>query len=426
MKKVAFYTLGCKVNQYETQAMTELFQKAGYEVVSFESFADIYVVNTCTVTNLGDRKSRQMIRRAKKQNPNAFLAVTGCYAQVSPEEVAKVDGIDLILGTDKRREIVTLCENEIRAMLVGDIMKVREFENMAIGRYEERTRAFIKIEDGCDRYCSYCMIPFARGPVRSRPLEEVVEEAERLVCHGYKEIILTGIHVASYGKDLKGVTLLDAIRAVHQIDGVERLRLGSVEPVFFTDEVIRALSELPKVCRQFHLSLQSGCNETLSRMNRRYTTEEYRRSVERLRAAMPEVAITTDLICGFPGETEEEFRTTCDFLKKIGFAMIHVFPYSERKGTRAAGMEGSVPHKVREARAAKVGRLAKEMRREYMERFLGKEAILILEESPKEGYMEGVTDTYIRVWVPSKDRHGETVRVRLLSVEDGYMIGEIL
>lgn len=426
MKKVAFYTLGCKVNQYETQAMTELFINSGYEVVDFSEEADIYVVNTCTVTNLGDRKSRQMIRRAKKKNPNAFLAVTGCYAQVSPEEVAKIEGVDLILGTDKRAEIVELCEAGKKAMLVGDIMKVRAFENMTIDRYEERTRAFIKIEEGCDRFCSYCMIPFARGPVRSRPLEDVIDEANRLIAHGYREIILTGIHVASYGKDLKNVTLLDAIRAVHDLEGVERLRLSSVEPVFFTDAVIEELCALPKVCRQFHLSLQSGCDATLARMNRRYTTADYAHAVERLRAAMPEVAVTTDVICGFPGETEEEFQETCAFLQQIGFSMIHVFPYSERKGTRAADMEGSVPHPVREARAAKVGKLAEEMRKAYMAQFVGKEAEIILEQSPKEGYMEGVTDTYIRVWVPVTGRHAETVNVLLQSVEDGYMLGKIL
>ena len=426
MKKVAFYTLGCKVNQYETQAMTELFLNAGYRVVDFEEAADIYVVNTCTVTNLGDRKSRRMIRRAKKRNPAAFLAVTGCYAQVAPDEVAGIEGVDLVLGTDRRSEIVTLCEAGKKAALVGDIMKVRGFENMEISRYEERTRAFIKIEEGCDRFCSYCMIPFARGPVRSRPPESVVEEAKRLLSHGYREIILTGIHVASYGKDLKGVTLMDAIRAVHDLPGLQRLRLSSVEPVFFTDPVIAELASLPKVCRQFHLSLQSGCDETLMRMNRRYTTAEYAHAAERLRAAMPSVAITTDVICGFPGETGEEFEKTKAFLRTVGFAMIHVFPYSERRGTRAAEMEGSVPHKVREARAAEVARMAKEMRREYMARFTGQEAEIILETSPKEGYMEGVTDTYIRVWVPHEGDTGKTVRVRLLSVEDGYMTGEVL
>lgn len=426
MKTVAFYTLGCKVNQYETQAMTELFLNEGYQVVDFSEPADIYVVNTCTVTNLGDRKSRQMLRRAKRRNPNAFLAVTGCYAQVAPKEVSKIDGIDLILGTDQRARIVELCEAGKQAMLVGDIMKVREFENMEISRYEERTRAFIKIEEGCDRFCSYCMIPFARGPVRSRPIESVVQEAERLIGHGYKEIILTGIHVASYGKDLKEVSLLDVIRAVHCLPGVERLRLSSVEPVFFTDDVIEAIARLPKVCRQFHLSLQSGCDATLSRMNRRYTTAEYAHAVQRLRAIMPEVAITTDVICGFPGETQEEFEATKAFLQTIGFAMIHVFPYSERKGTRAAQMEGSVPHPVREARAAEVSALAEAMRRDYMARFVGEESEIILEQSPQEGYMEGVTGTYIRVWVPHEGDHSKTVRVRLLSVQDGYMMGEIL
>ncbi|MDM8128763.1 tRNA (N(6)-L-threonylcarbamoyladenosine(37)-C(2))-methylthiotransferase MtaB, partial [Paraclostridium benzoelyticum] len=314
MKKVAFYTLGCKVNQYETEAMLEMFKKDGYTQVDSEEFADVYVINTCTVTHMSDRKSRQYIRRMKKKNPDAIIAVVGCYSQVSPEEILEIEEVNLVMGTNERRQIVEEIKKldaSKKASTVDDIMKVRAFEEIEINQANGRTRAFMKIQDGCDRFCSYCIIPYARGgKVRSRDLESVVNEAKKLAHNGYTEIVLTGIHVASYGKDVKDaeVNLLSVIKAIDEIDGVKRIRLSSVEPILMTDEFIDTVSKMPKVCPHFHLSLQSGCDETLKRMNRRYTTEEYKEIVDKLREKMPEVAITTDVIVGFPGETNDEFN----------------------------------------------------------------------------------------------------------------------
>ena len=330
MKKVAFYTLGCKVNQYETEAMIELFEHAGYEHVQSEEYADVYVINTCTVTHMSDRKSRQYIRRVKKKNPNSVIAVVGCYSQVAPEEILDIEEVNLVMGTNDRRHIVekveaVTCNDKVST--VDDIMKVKEFEEIEITQTNGRTRAFMKIQDGCDRFCTYCIIPYARGRVRSRDLDNIVEEVKLLASKGYKEVVLTGIHVASYGKDIKDkeVKLLDVIKAVNEIDGIERIRTSSVEPILFTDEFVEEISKMDKVCPHFHLSLQSGCDATLDRMNRRYTTAEYREIVERLREKMPDVAITTDVIVGFPGETNEEFKQTYEFLKDIELSQMHIF-----------------------------------------------------------------------------------------------------
>ena len=354
-KKIAFTTLGCKVNMYDTEAMAELFQKKGYEVTDFDKFADIYIINTCTVTNLGDKKSRQTIRRAKKMNPNSIVAATGCYAQVSPDEVAKIDGINIVLGTKNRNSIVDIIENysdKTKVLnAVSDIMKEKTFENLSIDNLKNHTRAYIKIQEGCNRFCSYCIIPYARGPVRSRKPENVLSEVEKLAKNGFKEIVLSGIHVASYGVDLKNTNLTDILKQVHSINGIERIRFSSIEPVVITDDFITALKELPKICDHFHLSLQSGCDRTLKRMNRRYTSEEYKSAVKKLRNCYPNVAITTDIIVGFPDETEYDFEECMNFVKEVEFAKIHVFPYSPKTGTKAAEYPNQISSEVKSIRS---------------------------------------------------------------------------
>ena len=369
MKKVAFYTLGCKVNQYETEAMLEMFEKEGYEQVSNEDYADVYVINTCTVTHMSDRKSRQYVRRMRKKNPDAIIAVVGCYSQVSPEEILEIEEVNLVMGTNERRTIVNeikkleALEGEKKASTVDDIMKVRAFEEIEISQSNGRTRAFMKIQDGCDRFCTYCIIPYARGgKVRSRDMESIINEAKTLAENGYEEVVLTGIHVASYGKDLReeNVTLLDVIKKINEIDGIKRIRTSSVEPILFTDEFVNEVSKMEKVMPHYHLSLQSGCDETLKRMNRRYTTAEYKAIVDKLREAIPNVAITTDVIVGFPGETEEEFNETYNFLKDIELAQMHIFKYSPRKGTKAADMENQVSPQIKHERSEKLIQLNKE------------------------------------------------------------------
>ena len=342
-KKVAFLTLGCKVNQYETEAMTELFLKNDYDIVSSDEFADVYVINTCTVTNLSDKKSRQFIRRSRNKNSEAVIAVVGCYSQVSPEEISKIEEVDIILGTDNRNKLVEICEDFMKdknkVNLVSDIMKVREFEELRIDDVEGKTRAFLKVQDGCNQYCSYCIIPYARGSIRSRKIDSIVREVKRLAQSGFKEVVLTGIHIASYGKDLGDERLIDLIEAIHETEGLERIRLGSLEPTLITDDFMKRLSSLKKVCNHFHLSLQSGSDTVLQRMNRKYTTDEYKSIVGTIRQYMSDVAFTTDIIVGFPEETEQEFLETCEFVKTIGFSKVHVFQYSPRKGTPAAELK---------------------------------------------------------------------------------------
>jgi len=387
VKKVAFYTLGCKVNQYETEAMLEMFKKDGYTQVDSEEFADVYVINTCTVTHMSDRKSRQYIRRMKKKNPDAIIAVVGCYSQVSPEEILEIEEVNLVMGTNERRQIVEEIKKldaSKKASTVDDIMKVRAFEEIEINQANGRTRAFMKIQDGCDRFCSYCIIPYARGgKVRSRDLESVVNEAKKLAHNGYTEIVLTGIHVASYGKDVKDaeVNLLSVIKAIDEIDGVKRIRLSSVEPILMTDEFIDTVSKMPKVCPHFHLSLQSGCDETLKRMNRRYTTEEYKEIVDKLREKMPEVAITTDVIVGFPGETNDEFNKTYEFLSDIKLSQMHVFKYSPRKGTPAATMENQIDPQMKQLRSDKLISLNKKNFSDFATNFIGEEFEVLFEQN---------------------------------------------
>ena len=433
MKKVAFYTLGCKVNQYETNAMMQKFTKNGYKIVNFEEKADIYVVNTCTVTNMADKKSRQMLRRVKEINKNAIIAVVGCYSQVSPEEILDIEEVNLVMGTNERRQIVEEIKKidaTNKVSTVDDIMKVRAFEEIEISQTNGRTRAFIKIQDGCDRFCTYCIIPYARGgKVRSRDLESIVSEVEKLVLNGYKEVVLTGIHVASYGKDVKdeNINLLTVIKAINEIDGIERIRLSSVEPVLFTDEFVREVSKMEKVCPHYHLSLQSGCDDTLKRMNRRYTTKEYKEIVDRLRKNIPNVAITTDIIVGFPGETNDEFNKTYEFLKEIGLSQMHVFKYSPRKGTPAATMENQIDPQMKQFRSDKLLNLNKENFNKFAGEFIGQDVDVLFEQSIAENTYEGLTPNYIRVIVKSdKDIHGEILKVKLTDIKDEYVEGTLV
>jgi len=432
LKKVAFYTLGCKVNQYETEAMLEMFEKDGYEHVNSEDYADVYVINTCTVTHMSDRKSRQYIRRMKKVNPDALIAVVGCYSQVSPEEILDIDEVNLVMGTNDRRNIVEEIKNldlSKKISTVDDIMKIKEFEEIEISQTNDKTRAFMKIQDGCDRYCSYCIIPYARGRVRSRDIKSVVDEAENLVKNGYKEVVLTGIHVASYGKDLKEdqLTLLDVIKKLSQIDGLERIRLSSVEPILFTDEFVNEISTNKKLCPHYHLSLQSGCNETLNRMNRRYTTKEYKEIVDRLREAIPNVAITTDIIVGFPGETDEEFASTYNFLKEIELTQMHVFKYSIRKGTPAATMGDQVDPQIKHDRSEKLIKMSSKNFAKFASTFIGKELEVLFEKNVKDDVYEGLTTNYIRVYAKSDtDIQGLIKNVKIIDVKDNFIEGSLV
>lgn len=432
MKKVAFYTLGCKVNQYETEAMLELFEKKGYEKAETEDYADVYVINTCTVTHMSDRKSRQYIRRVKKKNPNAIIAVVGCYSQVSPEEILSIEEVNLVMGTNDRRKIVEEVEKidcTAKVSTVDDIMKVKAFEEIEINKTNGKTRAFMKIQDGCDRYCSYCIIPYARGRVRSRDLESIVSEVKTLADNGYKEVVLTGIHVASYGKDIKDsdVKLLDVIKSINDIDGIERIRLSSVEPILFTDEFVEAVSSMDKVCPHYHLSLQSGCDETLKRMRRRYDTKEYKAIVDRLRNTIPNVSITTDVIVGFPGETQEEFDKTYEFLKDIELTHMHVFKYSPRKGTPAAVMENQVDPNTKHDRSEKLLELNKVNFKKFGEKMLNKEFKVLFEQKVGHDKYEGLTENYVKVVVQSdKDITEQILKVKIKGVKNEFLEGNLV
>ncbi|MCX7903781.1 MAG: tRNA (N(6)-L-threonylcarbamoyladenosine(37)-C(2))-methylthiotransferase MtaB [Caloramator sp.] len=427
MKRVAFYTLGCRVNTYETEAIAETFIKKGYEVVDFDDIADVYVINTCTVTNIGDRKSRQMIRRAKKKNKDAVVVAVGCYVQVAPEEVEKIEDVDIIVGTKDKGKIVELVDeylkNRRRIKHVENVMSIRQFEELEIDEYQDKTRAFLKIQDGCDRFCSYCLIPYARGPVRSRKPENILMEVEKLSKNGYKEVILSGIHVASYGKDLKDVDLIDVIEMISKVEGIERIRIGSVDPTFFNEGVIEKLKYIDKFCHHFHLSLQSGCDETLKRMNRHYTTSEYKKIVDNLRDAFEDVSITTDIIVGFPGETDEEFEMTYKFLREIKLSKMHIFKYSPRKGTKAAEFKDQVSESIKEERSKKLIELDKILEYEFIKKHEGLIMDVLFEEF-KEGYNWGYTKNYIRVGVESqKDLSGEIINVKIIESRENKAIG---
>lgn len=429
MNSVSFCTLGCKVNQYETEAMSKLFSNAGYEVKEFDEKCDIYVINTCTVTSMGDRKSRQMIHRAAKLNPEALIAVVGCYSQVSPDEVKKIEGVGLVLGTKERSHIVELCEKQLKekeqSVLVTDIMKQRDYEDMWVSSYSSKTRAFVKIEDGCTEFCTYCIIPYARGPVRSRSMESIVEEVKALSANGFSEIVLTGIHLASYGRDLKEYTLLDVIKAVSAIDGIKRVRLGSIEPRILTEEFIKEISAIDKMCNHFHIALQSGCDETLKRMNRKYTTCEYKNSVDLVRKYFDNPAIATDIMVGFPGETKEEFEASLKFATELRLADAHVFAYSNRKGTKADKMEGQVEKSVKEARSKEMIAALKQTQKEHLESYVGKTAEVLFEQEVKDGIYEGHMTNYVKVHMKShEDISGKFLNVTLKSVKGDYIIAE--
>ena len=432
MDRVAFYTLGCKVNQYETEAMEELFHKRGYRTVDPDEEADIYVINTCTVTNLSDRKSRQFIRRAKRINEEAIVAVVGCYSQVATQEVESIEGVDVIIGTTARNRIVDLCEEVMedrrRINIVESLKGRRDFERLSITDIESQTRAYMKIQDGCNQYCSYCIIPYARGPIRSRPLEDIVEESKRLAEAGFKEIVLTGIHVASYGKDLKDVDLLAVVDRVAEVRGIERIRLSSMEPRMVDEEFMKRAVANGKLCDHFHLSLQSGSDKVLKRMNRRYTTGEFKNIVELIRMYMPEAGITTDIIVGFPGETKEQFEESCQFVKDIGFSRVHVFKYSPRRGTPASEFEDQIHGDVKNRRSERLISLSQEVSQSFIDRYIGQVVEVLFEEESRgnKGYMEGYTTNYIRVKAKGcHDISGDILPVKVMGKENNILIGKI-
>lgn len=409
MKKVALHNLGCKVNAYETEAMQELLEQHGYEIVPFKEGADVYIINTCTVTNMADRKSRQMLHRARKMNPGAVVVACGCYVQAKRDEID--DCIDIVVGNNRKKDIIEIL-SEHEAMQEGvqkelvDINNINEYEELRLSQTAEHTRAYIKVQDGCNQFCSYCIIPYARGRVRSRAKEDVVAEVTDLAKNGYQEVVLTGIHLSSYGIDFENEdNLLSLIRAVHEIEGIKRIRLGSLEPRIITEEFVQAIAALPKMCPHFHLSLQSGCNETLKRMNRRYTSEEFYEKCEILRKYFEKPALTTDVIVGFPQETEEEFETTYEFLKKICFYETHIFKYSKREGTKAAVMQGQIPEQIKAKRSARLIELGEKNRRAYEESFLGKTVEVLVEEKSDVNGKEmwtGHTKEYMKIALESE------------------------
>ena len=427
--RIALYTLGCKVNQYETQAMEQELTTQGHELVAFEEPADAYIINTCSVTAVSDKKSRQMIRRAKKMNPHAIVAACGCYAQTHTDEVAAL-GIDLVGGTGQRmeflRQLLAAAEEKRQRVLVDDALHRHEFEVLPAGGQMSRTRAMLKVEDGCRNFCSYCIIPFARGPVRSLPVAEAVRQTEQLAAEGYREVVLTGIEISSWGQDLSGEqSLVDLLEAVSEAAGDMRLRLGSLEPRTITEDFCRRASRFKNLCPHFHLSLQSGCDETLRRMNRRYDTARYLESVALLRAYFSGVAVTTDLITGFPGETEEEFEKTLAFLRRCAFAQIHVFPYSIRPGTRAAAME-QVPKSVKEARAARAGQVAAELHEKYLRSCVGQIFPVLFEQAGEDGCFVGHAPNYMEVAAAGENLHNCLRSVRITGVDGSVLKGEIL
>jgi len=433
-KTVACHTLGCKVNQYESSAIERMFKEKGYEVVDFSEPADVYIINTCTVTHTGDRKSRQLIRRATRTNPEALVVVTGCYAQTSPGEVLEIPGVDLVVGTRDRARIVELVEeaavHDGPVNAVTDIMCADAFEELPPALDQNRVRGFLKIQEGCDNYCAYCIIPYARGPLRSRSPESVLAEAKSLLDHGFKEIVLTGIHTGAYGKDLPGkVNLASLVRKVSRLEGLYRLRLSSLEPQDVDFELVDALASSSTVCRHLHLPLQSGDDRVLRRMRRRYDTGHYRNLVEKIREAMPGVAITTDVMAGFPGETEWNFKNTLDFVKEIEFADLHVFKYSPRRGTAAASFKDQVPDDEKEQRSKRLIEVGKTLHRKFISGYAGKILTVLVEQSRGEGnnLYEGLTDNYIKTVFPAgSSLRGTLVQVSAEKVEDEYLRGRII
>ena len=443
-KVVRFITLGCKVNQYETNAMAQKFLERGYQIIeeitpeNEDIKPDICIINTCTVTNMSDRKSRQMLRRMKEKNPATIVVAVGCYAQVAKEELAKIPEIDLVLGNNEKVEIVRHVEeylnNHIDNVELDDVMYSKEFSDFGDVTYTEKTRAVIKIQDGCDRFCSYCIIPYARGRVRSRKPESIISEITQIASKGIKEVVITGIHIASYGKDfamskddkLKNYRLIDLLEEINQIQGIQRIRLGSIEPLLITEEFVERLKKLEKICHHFHLSLQSGCDETLKRMNRRYTTEQFKEIVNLLRDAYEDVNLTTDIIVGFPGETDEEFSKTYQFLDEIKFYKMHVFKYSPRKGTKAAVMPNQISGDIKEERSRKLIELSDKNEIEYNKSYIGKNVEVLFEEE-KNGMYKGHTQNYIMVYCKSeKNLDNKIVDVVCENAEQEHIVGKTL
>lgn len=430
-KKAALHNLGCKVNAYELEAIQQMLEQQGYEIVPFAPGADIYIINTCTVTNIADRKSRQMLHKAKKMNPDAVVVACGCYVQAAGEKLEQDSAIDLVVGNNKKKEIPAILEEYFREKEEGrsgsgtwvtDMTHNREYETLSISRTAEHTRAFIKVQDGCNQFCTYCIIPYARGRVRSRRPEDVLEEVRRLAESGCQEVVLTGIHLSSYGVDLEeGQNLLALIRTIHAVDGIRRIRLGSLEPGIITEEFAEAIAALPKVCPHFHLSLQSGCDTVLERMNRRYRSEEYMEKCRLLRRVYDRPALTTDVIVGFPGETEEEFEASRAFVEEVNFFETHIFKYSRREGTRAAAMPDQIPEQEKTRRSHILLELDAQRRQEYMESFLGEEKEVLLEEKVEldgKKWWVGYTREYLKAIVPDngKNRANEMISVRFSQI----------
>ena len=433
MNKVSFYTLGCKVNQYETNAMTQKFQEAGYEIVNMnEDIADIYIVNTCTVTNMSDRKSRQVLRRLKDRNKHAIVVAVGCYAQVAKQELEEMPEIDIALGNEEKKDIVNYVEkfinNQNKLIEIDDISTQKEFKDMGQITYTEKTRAVIKIQDGCNQFCSYCIIPYARGRVRSRKQESILDEITQISKKGIKEVVITGIHVASYGRDFgNGNGLIELLEKINCIEGISRIRLGSLEPKIITEEFVKRLVKLEKMCHHFHLSLQSGCDDTLKRMNRKYVTADITEIIERLRRYYNDVILTTDIIVGFPGEMEEEFNKTYEFLKQVQLYKMHVFQYSPRKGTRAASMPNQVDGNIKEARSKKLIELSNENQLHYNKNMIGKKVEVLFEDKEiQEGitYYKGHTQNYILVkYKTDEELENDFKDVEVLDAEVEYVKG---
>lgn len=429
--KVAFYTLGCKVNQYETNGMIQAFLEKGYKIVDFTEKSDIYIINTCTVTSISDKKSRQMIRRTKQLNPEAIVVAVGCYAQVAKDKLEEIKDIDLILGISEKTEIIKYVEEEIKERnpktYISDVMHQKQFVDFGSVNYTDKNRVAIKVQDGCNQFCTYCIIPYARGRIRSRKIENVKKEVEDLAQKGIKEIVITGIHVASYGKDLEeNIGLIDLLEEINKIDGIERIRLSSLEPTLITEEFVKRLSKLAKICDHLHLSLQSGCNETLKRMNRHYTTEDFKKATELLRKTYPNVALTTDIIVGFPGETEEEFNITYDFLKEINFYKMHVFKYSPRHGTKAEKMPNQIDGNIKEERSKKLIELSDKNEINQNKRYINKNLDVLIEEF-EEGYYKGHTTNYIMVKIQENTNNlqNKIVTVKIIDNEGIDLIGKI-
>lgn len=435
MAKIAFYTLGCKVNQADTASMENLFLRSGHQLVSFDGEADVYIINTCVVTNTGQRKSRQTIHRAIRKNPNALIVVTGCYPQTAAEEVKAIAGVDMIIGNQDRAQIVQLVEERLAHRQTDTLDAVHKltastaFEEMAAGDITDKTRAFLKIQEGCNQFCTYCIIPYARGPLRSRSLESIRTETQRLISAGFKEIVLIGIHLGCYGKENPdGPTLYDAVKTVLDVPGVQRLRLGSLESVEVEPRLLMLMQEDARFCRHLHLPLQSGCDKTLQAMHRPYTTAKFKTLLADIKTKVPDIAITTDVIVGFPGETEADFETTCKFAESCGFSKMHIFPFSARKGTPAEKFAGAVTESVKKERADILGRIDETMHKTFLQAMVGQNAEVLFEQPAGEDYFEGLTGNYQRVFVKSGGRNlgGEILPVKITAFDGEKLLGEII